>query len=74
MPNIKEAGTPELEGEHTEGDGEETACGSSGLLGEQGVSIPALLDVICRKGTKMEGYNCLAQGCNSREEHTEVQR
>ncbi|XP_029915188.1 sperm flagellar protein 2 [Myripristis murdjan] len=71
MPNIKEAGTPELEGEHTEGDGEETACGSSSLLGEQGVSIPALLDVICCKGTKMEGYNHFAQGCNSQEEHTE---
>uniref|UniRef100_UPI003AAC52F2 sperm flagellar protein 2 n=1 Tax=Centroberyx gerrardi TaxID=166262 RepID=UPI003AAC52F2 len=74
MPNIEEAaasGSSELEGEHEEEEEEDTLGGSSSLSGEQGVSLPALLTVICHKGTKTKGYNRFLPGCESREEHTE---
>uniref|UniRef100_A0A668A6P5 Sperm flagellar 2 n=1 Tax=Myripristis murdjan TaxID=586833 RepID=A0A668A6P5_9TELE len=54
--SVCEAGTPELEGEHTEGDGEETACGSSSLLGEQGVSIPNLVRIFGELGYRPEEH------------------
>lgn len=72
MPSIEEAAefsSSELDGEHKE---EETLCASSSSLGEQGVSIPALLAVICHKVTKMKDDNPLPPGCLSQQEHTEV--
>lgn len=72
MPSIEEASelsTSELDGEYKE---EETLCASSSSLGEQDVSIPALLTIICHKVTKMKDYKILPEGCLSQEEHTEV--
>uniref|UniRef100_A0A3B4THJ8 Sperm flagellar 2 n=1 Tax=Seriola dumerili TaxID=41447 RepID=A0A3B4THJ8_SERDU len=67
MPSIEEAtelSSSELDGECKE---EETPCPSSSSL----VSIPALLEVICHKITKMKDGNPLPPGCLSQEEHTE---
>uniref|UniRef100_A0A4W6C6C9 Sperm flagellar 2 n=1 Tax=Lates calcarifer TaxID=8187 RepID=A0A4W6C6C9_LATCA len=50
---------------------EETLCASSSSLAEQGVSIPALLAVICHKITKMKDRSPLPPGCLSQEEHTQ---
>ncbi|XP_030271688.1 sperm flagellar protein 2 isoform X2 [Sparus aurata] len=72
MPSIEEASelsTSELDGEYKE---EETLCASSSSLGEQDVSIPALLTIICHKVTKMKDYKILPEGCLSQEEHTEL--
>lgn len=72
MPSIEEGtelSSTELDGVYK---GEETLCVSSSLLGEQEVSIPALLAVICHKVTKMKDTNLLPSGCLSQEEHTEV--
>ncbi|XP_041793355.1 sperm flagellar protein 2 [Chelmon rostratus] len=71
MPSIEEGtelSSTELDGVYK---GEETLCVSSSLLGEQEVSIPALLAVICHKVTKMKDTNLLPSGCLSQEEHTE---
>ncbi|XP_067469766.1 sperm flagellar protein 2 [Thunnus thynnus] len=71
MPSIEEAtefSFSEPDGEYKE---EETPCASSSLLGEQQVSIPALLAVICHRVTKMKDDNTLPPGCMSQEEHTE---
>ncbi|KAM9858603.1 sperm flagellar protein 2 [Aulostomus maculatus] len=46
-------------------------CESSSLLGEQGVSIPALLSVICHKITRIKDDIPLPPGCMSQEETTE---
>lgn len=74
MPSIDEAAelsSSELDGDHKE---EETQCISSTSLGEQEVSIPALLAVICHKVTKMKDDSLLPPGCSrSQEEHNEVQ-
>ncbi|XP_050931257.1 sperm flagellar protein 2 [Lates calcarifer] len=71
MPSIEEAAelsSTELDGECKE---EETLCASSSSLAEQGVSIPALLAVICHKITKMKDRSPLPPGCLSQEEHTQ---
>uniref|UniRef100_A0A3B4YRE5 Sperm flagellar 2 n=1 Tax=Seriola lalandi dorsalis TaxID=1841481 RepID=A0A3B4YRE5_SERLL len=71
MPIIEEAtelSSSELDGECKE---EETSCPSSSSLVGQEVSIPALLEVICHKITKMKDGNPLPPGCLSQEEHTE---
>ncbi|XP_033476469.2 sperm flagellar protein 2 [Epinephelus lanceolatus] len=72
MPSIDEAAelsSSELDGDHKE---EETQCASSTSLGEQEVSIPALLAVICHKVTKMKDDSLLPPGCSrSQEEHNE---
>ncbi|KAM3867441.1 sperm flagellar protein 2 [Diretmus argenteus] len=71
MPNMA-FGSPELEGkdeEEEEEEEEEAPCGSSSLLGEQGVSIPALLTVICHKYTDTTGHNRFHPGCQKK--HTE---
>ncbi|XP_049907303.1 sperm flagellar protein 2 isoform X2 [Epinephelus moara] len=72
MPSIDEAAelsSSELDGDHKE---EETQCASSTSLGEQEVSIPALLAVICHKVTKMKDDSLLPPGCfRSQEEHNE---
>lgn len=72
MPSIEEStelSSSELDGEYREA---ETPCASSSLWGEQKVSIPALLAVICHKVTKMKDDKPLPPGCLSQEEHTEV--
>ncbi|XP_070819976.1 sperm flagellar protein 2 [Chaetodon trifascialis] len=63
MPSIEE--TTELSST------EETPCVSSSSLGEQDVSIHALLAVICHKVTKIKDDNLLPSSCLSQEEHTE---
>ncbi|XP_034728689.1 sperm flagellar protein 2 isoform X2 [Etheostoma cragini] len=71
MPSIEEAtelSASELDGDYKE---EETPCASSSSLGEQIVSIPALLAVICHKVAKMKDNKHLPPGCLSQEEHTE---
>ncbi|XP_044053847.1 sperm flagellar protein 2 isoform X2 [Siniperca chuatsi] len=71
MPSIEEAtelSSSELDGECKE---EETLCASSSLLGEQKVSIPALLAVICHKFNKIKHDIPLPPDCLSQEEHTE---
>ncbi|XP_070760798.1 sperm flagellar protein 2 [Enoplosus armatus] len=71
MPSIEEAtelSSSDLDGEYKE---EETPCASSSLLGEQKVSISALLTVICHKVTKMKDDTPLPPGCLTQEEHTE---
>ncbi|XP_032371507.1 sperm flagellar protein 2 isoform X2 [Etheostoma spectabile] len=71
MPSIEEAtalSSSELDGDYKE---EETPCASSSSLGEQIVSIPALLAVICHKVAKMKDNKHLPPGCLSQEEHTE---
>ncbi|KAI3372718.1 hypothetical protein L3Q82_023179 [Scortum barcoo] len=71
MPSIEEAAelsSSDLDGEQRE---EETPCASSSFLGEQGVSIPALLAVICHKITRIKDNNPLPSDCLSQEEHTE---
>lgn len=72
MPSIEEAtelSSSELDGGYKE---DETRCASSSLLGEQEVSISALLAVICHKVIKMKDENSLPSGVLSQEEHTEV--
>lgn len=44
---------------------------SSRFFGDQKVSIPALLAVLCHKATRMND-DYLPPGCLSQEEHTEV--
>ncbi|TKS78293.1 Sperm flagellar protein 2 [Collichthys lucidus] len=71
MPSIEEAtelGSSELDGEYKE---EEAPSTSSSFLGDQKVSISALLAVLCHKVTKMKD-DYLPPGCLSREELTEV--
>uniref|UniRef100_A0A3B5AP37 Sperm flagellar 2 n=1 Tax=Stegastes partitus TaxID=144197 RepID=A0A3B5AP37_9TELE len=51
---------------------EEPLCASSSLFGEQGVSISALLAVICHKITEQKDDSPRPPGCLSREELTEV--
>lgn len=71
MPSIEEAtelSSSELDGEYKE---EEAPSTSSSFLGDQKVSISALLAVLCHKVTKMKD-DYLPPGCLSREEHTEV--
>ncbi|XP_029296259.1 sperm flagellar protein 2 isoform X2 [Cottoperca gobio] len=67
MPSIEEAAefiSSEPNGDYKEG---ETPLASSSLLGEQEVSISALLAVICHQ----KATNPLPPGCLSQEEHTE---
>ncbi|XP_033973576.1 sperm flagellar protein 2 [Trematomus bernacchii] len=66
MPNIEEA--TELDEDYKEA---ECALASSSLLGEQEVSIPALLAVIFHKVTKIKDVIHLPPDCLSQEEHTE---
>uniref|UniRef100_A0A8C9ZT79 Sperm flagellar 2 n=1 Tax=Sander lucioperca TaxID=283035 RepID=A0A8C9ZT79_SANLU len=71
MPSIEEAtelSSSELDGDYKE---EETQWPSSSSLGEQVVSIPALLAVICHNVAKMKDDKPLPPGCLSQEEHTE---
>lgn len=69
MPSIKEeAAKPSTSRTH----GKNKEAGSRGSLGEQEVSIPALLDVICHRVTKIKESSPLPLGCWSRDEHTEV--
>ncbi|XP_051279431.1 sperm flagellar protein 2 isoform X2 [Dicentrarchus labrax] len=71
MPSIEEAtelSPTELDGEYKE---EGTPGASSCSLGEQDVSIAALLPVICHKVTNVKDDSPLPPGCLSREEHTE---
>ncbi|TKS78280.1 Sperm flagellar protein 2 [Collichthys lucidus] len=71
MPSIEEAtelSSSELDGEYKE---EEAPSTSSSFLGDQKVSISALLAVLCHKVTKMKD-DYLPPGCLSREELTEV--
>lgn len=67
MPSIEEA--TELDEDYREA---ECALASSSLLGEQEVSIPALLAVISHKVTKIKDVIHLPPDCLSQEEHTEV--
>ncbi|KAK5870948.1 hypothetical protein PBY51_003853 [Eleginops maclovinus] len=67
MPSIEEA--TELDRDFYKE--EETPLASSSLLGEQEVSIAALVAVISHKVTKMKGVNHLPPDCLSQEEHTE---
>lgn len=72
MPSIEEAAelsSSELDEECKE---EETERASSDSMGEQEVSIAALLEVICHKITKVKDGNLLPTGCLSQEEHTKV--
>ncbi|KAE8291851.1 UDP-glucuronosyltransferase 3A1 [Larimichthys crocea] len=62
-----ELSSSELDGEYKE---EEAPSTSSSFLGDQKVSISALLAVLCHKVTKMKD-DYLPPGCLSREEHTE---
>ncbi|KAM4615776.1 sperm flagellar protein 2 [Polymixia lowei] len=72
IPNIEEAAeSPDLGGEEEQGEGEGTLGASSGVLGDPGVSIPALLAVICHKGTETAGHARFQSGCKSLEEHAE---
>uniref|UniRef100_UPI0037E8F8BE sperm flagellar protein 2 n=1 Tax=Semicossyphus pulcher TaxID=241346 RepID=UPI0037E8F8BE len=67
MPSIGEA--TELNEEYKE---EETQlCASSSSLGDGGVSVSALLAVICHKVTKMKIGCPLPPGCVSQQEYTE---
>ncbi|KAK5932266.1 hypothetical protein CgunFtcFv8_003985 [Champsocephalus gunnari] len=66
MPSIEEA--TELDEDYREA---ECALASSSLLGEQEVSIPALLAVISHKVTKIKDVIHLPPDCLSQEEHTE---
>ncbi|CAK6950682.1 sperm flagellar protein 2 [Scomber scombrus] len=71
MPSIEEASefsSSELDGEYKEQD---TPCPSSNFFGEQQVSIPAVLAVICHRLTKMKDDSPLPPGCMSQQEHTE---
>ncbi|KAM9360630.1 sperm flagellar protein 2 [Symphorus nematophorus] len=71
MPSIAEAtecSSPEQDGEYK---AEETLCASNSSLGEQEVSIPALLAVICHKINKIKDNIPLPPGCLSQEEHNE---
>lgn len=72
MPRIEEA--TELSCSAFDGEYQkvETPCVSTTSFGEQGVSIPALLAVICHKVTKMKDVSSLPSGCLSQEEYTEV--
>lgn len=72
MPSIEvatEFSSSELEDEYKE---KETPCASSGSLGDQEVSVSALLAVIYHKATKMKDGFPLPPGCLSQEELTEV--
>lgn len=72
MPSLEEASefsSSELDGEYKEQD---TPCPSSNSFGEQQVSIPAVLAVICHRLTKMRDDSPLPPGCMSQQEHTEV--
>nr|XP_020449410.1 sperm flagellar protein 2 isoform X3 [Monopterus albus] len=71
MPSIDEATELSFSELHGECKEEETLCASSSLLGEQEVSIRALLAVICHNVTKMKDSNPLPPGCLSQEELTE---
>lgn len=73
MPSIKEEAA-EPSSSHTDGENKEadTPHESRASLGEQEVSIPALLDVICHRVTKIKENSPLPLGCWSQEEHTEV--
>ncbi|XP_008292289.1 sperm flagellar protein 2 [Stegastes partitus] len=71
MPRMEEATeltSSELDGDYKE---EEPLCASSSLFGEQGVSISALLAVICHKITEQKDDSPRPPGCLSREELTE---
>ncbi|XP_034548605.1 sperm flagellar protein 2 isoform X2 [Notolabrus celidotus] len=68
MPSI-ELSSPDLDKENKE---EETnPCASSSVLEEQGVSISALLAVVCHKLTKMKEGQPILPGCPSQQEYTE---
>lgn len=72
MPSIEVATefiSSELEGEYKE---KETLCPSSGSIGDQEVSVSALLAVVCHKANKMKDGSPLPPGCLSQEELTEV--
>ena len=72
MPSIEEAtelSSSELDGDYKE---EENPWASSSSLGEEVVSIPALLAVICHNVAKIKDDKPLPPGCLSQEEHTEV--
>ncbi|XP_068167289.1 sperm flagellar protein 2 [Antennarius striatus] len=71
MPTIEEA-VVLSSSEHDSKDKEEEIPGVSVISGkEQEVSIPALLDVICHKITRMKEGQPLPPGCLSQEEHNE---
>ncbi|KAF7660826.1 hypothetical protein LDENG_00274520 [Lucifuga dentata] len=70
MPSIEEA--TEFISSHVDGEQKEEIDSTSGsFLGEQNVSIPALLAVICHKGSKPGEENDFLPGTKNWEEHTE---
>lgn len=72
MPSIEEATELSSSGLDEEYKEVDTPCVSSTSLGEQEVSIPALLAVINHKVPQMRNDSSLPPGCLSQEEHTEV--
>jgi len=69
MPNINEAPEPGSPGHRAEEEEEDVPRGAGGRGGEQGVSIAALLTVLCGHGDARTTGHTL---CKTREELTEV--
>lgn len=69
MPNINEAPEPGSPGHRAEEEEEDVPRGAGGRRGEQGVSIAALLAVLCGHGDARTTGHTL---CKTREELTEV--
>lgn len=73
MPRIETASELSLSRLTKDYNEEEGLCASSASLGDQEVSVSALLAVSCIKAANMKEGSLLPPGCPSREEHTEVQ-
>lgn len=69
MPVIKDSSVSLIE---PDGETKGSPSASTTPVVESGVSISALLTVLCHKVTRLKGHRALPPGCPSEEEHIQV--